>query len=102
MVIDQWRAGVYLLLAAVCFAAGWNVHSWRVAYDLEAQQRAEQAAAKLVHQVSKETLDAIANIRVENTTVYRTARTEVIREPIYTECVIPEPGRLLLESARGH
>ncbi|MGK9045817.1 hypothetical protein KXR63_00455 [Stutzerimonas chloritidismutans] len=96
----QLRAMVYVALAALSFAVGWQVHAWKVAYDLERDRSAQEAAAALVNEISGKTLEAISGIRVENKTIYQQGRTEVLRETIYRDCIIPESGRVLLESAR--
>ncbi len=98
--IDKARLIAYAVVAALSFAVGWQVHSWKVAYDLERDRQAQEAAAALVNEISGKTLEAIAGIRIENKTIYQQGRTEVLRETIYRDCIVPEPGRLLLESAR--
>jgi len=96
----QVRAIVYVALAALSFTVGWQVHAWKVAYDLERDRQAHEAAAALVNEISGKTLEAIAGIRVENKTIYQQGRTEVLRETIYRDCIVPPSGRVLLESAR--
>ncbi|PNG11856.1 hypothetical protein [Stutzerimonas stutzeri] len=96
----QLRAIIYVGLAAVAFAVGWQVHAWKVAYDLERDRQAQEAAAELVREISGKTLEQIAGIRIENKTIYQQGRTEVLRETIYRDCVLPDAGRGLLESAR--
>ncbi|MCG6540155.1 hypothetical protein MCB86_08710 [Pseudomonas sp. KSR10] len=98
--IDKARLIAYAAVAAVSFATGWQVHAWKVAYDLERDRAAREAAAALVNEISNKTLKQIAGIRVENKTIYQQGRTEVLRETIYRDCIVPEPGRVLLESAR--
>lgn len=98
--IDKARLIAYAVVAALSFAVGWQVHAWKVAYDLERDRQAQEAAAALVNEISGKTLEAIAGIRIENKTIYQQGRTEVLRETIYRDCIIPEPGRLLLKSAR--
>lgn len=98
--IDQARLIAYAAVAAVSLATGWQVHAWKVGYDLSRDQKAQEAAAELVREVSGKTLEAIAGIRVENKAIYQQGRTEVLRETIYRDCVLPDAGRVLLESAR--
>ncbi len=98
--IDKARLIAYAVVAALSFAVGWQVHVWKVAYDLERDRQAQEAAAALVNEISGKTLEAISGIRVENKTIYQQGRTEVLRETIYRDCIVPEPGRVLLESAR--
>ena len=98
--IDQARLIAYAVVAAVSLATGWQVHAWKVGYDLSRDHKAQEAAAELVREVSGKTLEAIAGIRVENKTIYQQGRTEVLRETIYRDCVLPDAGRVLLESAR--
>ncbi len=98
--IDKARLIAYAVVAAASLAVGWQVHAWKVAYDLERDSQAQEKAAELVREVSGKTLEAIAGIRVENKTIYQQGRTEVLRETIYRDCVLPDAGRVLLESAR--
>jgi hypothetical protein len=98
--IDQARLIAYAVVAAASLATGWQVHAWKVAYDLERDRQAQEAAAELVREISSKTLEAIDDIRIENKTIYQQGRTEVLRETIYRDCIVPEPGRMLLESAR--
>ncbi len=98
--IDKARLIAYAVVAALSFAVGWQVHAWKVAYDLERDRQAQEAATALVNEISGKTLEAIAGIRVENKTIYQQGRTEVLRETIYRDCVLPDAGRVLLESAR--
>ena len=96
----QLRAIIYAALAALAFAVGWQVHAWKTAYDLERDREAQEKAAELVREISGKTLEQIAGIRIENKTIYQQGRTEVLRETIYRDCVLPSAGRGLLESAR--
>ena len=96
----QLRAIIYVALAAVALVVGWQVHAWKVDYDLERDRQAQEAAAELVREISGKTLEQIAGIRIENKTIYQQGRTEVLRETIYRDGVLPDAGRGLLESAR--
>ncbi|MCY1294983.1 hypothetical protein D9M70_443040 [compost metagenome] len=98
--MDQARLVAYLVVAAVSLAVGWQVHAWKAGYDLERDRQAQEQAAVLVREISGKTLAQIAGIRIENKTIYQQGRTEVLRETIYRDCVVPDSGRLLLESAR--
>jgi len=98
--IDKARLIAYAVIAAASFAVGWQVHAWKVAYDLERDRAAQEAAAALVLEISGKTLEQIAGIRIENKTIYQKGRTEVLRETIYRDCIVPPSGRVLLESAR--
>lgn len=98
--IDKVRVTAYAVVAAIALATGWQIHAWKVAYDLERDRLAQEAAAELVREISGRTLEQIAGIRIENKTIYQQGRTEVLRETIYRDCVLPDSGRLLLESAR--
>ncbi len=98
--MDRLRPVAYVVLASASFAVGWQVHAWKLAYDLERDRQAQEQAAALVHAISAMTLTQIRDIRIENKTIYQQGRTEVLRETIYRDCVVPDAGRLLLESAR--
>lgn len=94
------RLYLYAGLTVAGLAIGWMLHSWKTAYDLERDRIAQEKAEQLVGEISGKTLEQIAAIRIENKTIYQQGRTEVLRETVYRDCVVPEPGRLLLESAR--
>lgn len=98
--IDKARLIAYVATAGISLAVGWQVHAWKVAYDLERDRKAQEASAELVREISGKTLEAIASIRIENKTIYQQGRTEVLRETTYRDCIVPESGRMLLESAR--
>lgn len=96
--IDKTRLVAYVLITVLSFTAGWKVCAWKVAYDLKRDLEAQEAAAALVREISGKTLEQIAGIRIENKTIYQQGRTEVLRETIYRDCIVPPSGRVLLES----
>ncbi|HCA25356.1 MAG TPA: hypothetical protein DEP32_14425 [Pseudomonas sp.] len=98
--IDKARLTAFAVVAALSLGTGWQLHAWKVAYDLERDRIAQEAADALVREISGKTLEQIAGIRIENKTIYQQGRTEVLRETIYRDCVLPDSGRRLLESAR--
>lgn len=98
--IDKARLTAFAVVAALSLGTGWQLHAWQVAYDLERDRIAQEAADALVREISGKTLEQIAGIRIENKTIYQQGRTEVLRETIYRDCVLPDSGRRLLESAR--
>ena len=93
------------VLALSLFGAGWQVRTWydgaQDAAQLEAEARATELLAKLAAEVSSKTELAIQNIRVENRTIHTQAQKEVIRETVYSACVLPDTGRLLVNQARA-
>ncbi len=97
-------AGVLIGVAAI-FAAGWQTSEWRRdsiehhAAQLAEQHRAETQAA--LDTVAQRTAEAISAIRIEYRTIHNTAVKEVIRDPIYVDCVVPADGSRLLNEARG-
>jgi uncharacterized protein (DUF885 family) len=88
----------------VCFGAGWQVATWRFS-SVQARNEAAEAARqaenrRLVAEIAKVTQQAISQIRIENRTIYQRTRREVIRDPVYIDCVVPVDGSRLLNEAR--
>jgi hypothetical protein len=96
----------YLLAGAVAlvFGSGWQVRAWydgaKDAAVLAAEKKTQDKLAELAGKVATTTETAIQGIKIENRTIYTTAAKEIIREPIYRDCVLPEPGRLRANEAR--
>lgn len=105
MNIELLRALVLIGLAGICSAFGWQMHAWKVGYDESAQLKAEQAqealARQLVAQVAEQTTEAIAGIKVTNTTIYQKTRQEIIREPMDPACRIPAGWMRNVNDARA-
>lgn len=101
-----WRAMIITTIAAVSFGTGVLVTHWKHNSDhLQAEltrQHSEKLAREIVSKIAGETAAAIGSIRVENRTIYQTARTEILREPVYTDCLVPATGGVLVNEARGH
>jgi len=103
-VITARVAGALIGVAAI-FAAGWQTSEWRRdsiehhAAQLAAQHRAETQAA--LDTVAKRTAEAISAIHIEYRTIHNTAVKEVIRDPVYIDCVVPADGSRLLNAARA-
>jgi len=99
------RVAVLLALAGTCFAAGWKVSEWRndaiqaELYRLEDERNAENR--RLVAEIARVNREAISQIRIENRTIYQKTRQEVIRDPVYIDCVVPADGSRLLNEARA-
>lgn len=99
------KTGVVLAVCAACFGSGWQVSTWR--YESE-QARQEQMTAlheaerrRLLAEMARQTQEAISQIRIENRTIYQKTRQEVIRDPVYIDCVVPADGSRLLNEARA-
>lgn len=94
------------VIAAAAFLTGAQVTHWKHNSDAlhaeQTRQHAETLARELIQEVAMHTATAIGGIRVENRTIYQTARTEVVREPVYSQCLVPVAGSRLLNEARGH
>lgn len=105
MSIDLLRALVLAGIASLSFGAGWQVHAWKVGSDesarLQQQQEQERLARELVAQVAQVTSEAIADIRVTNTTIYQKTRQEIIREPMDPACRLPAGWMRNLNDARA-
>lgn len=101
-----WRGLIIAGIAAASFGSGVMVTHWKQnSDDLQAEltrQHAEDLAREIMGKVAGETAAAIGGIRVENRTIYQATRTEILREPIYSECLIPATGGVYVNEARGH
>lgn len=97
---------VLVLLVGGSFYGGWKVHEYKVGYD-EAQELKVQAVIQkqldnALFNISEEIQNEISDIRIENKTIYRDTRTEILKEKVYEECLIPSEGVDLLNEARGY
>lgn len=105
MNIELLRALVLIGLAALCSAFGWQMHAWKMGYDeaaeLKARQDQEKLARELVAQVAEKTVEAIAGIKVTNTTIYQRTRQEIVREPMDPDCRIPASWMHQVNAARA-
>lgn len=102
---DWLRVLALIGLAAICSAFGWQMHAWKVGYDeaaqLEADHAQEQLARELVAKVAEQTTQAIAGIKVTNTTIYQRTRQEIVREPMDPDCRIPASWMRNINDARA-
>ncbi|EIY2512152.1 hypothetical protein ACUHOO_000793 [Pseudomonas aeruginosa] len=105
MQVDVIRAGALLLVAAIGLAVGWQVRGWKEVSDaairLQAEQDRQALARSVVAQVAEITNKAIAGIRVTNTTIYQTARREIVREPMDPACRLPAGWMRNINAARA-
>jgi hypothetical protein len=103
--MTQYRAIGVAILALGLFLSGWQVRSWydgaQDAARLEAERAANARIAELVNQVAARTETAIQGIKIENRTIYNAVQKEIIREPIYRECILPADGLRWANQARG-
>ena len=84
---------------------GWKLRDWQavaekdalVSTGLKSKQQMEQLAAT----VSANTEAAIQNIRVENRTIYQRTQREITEKPVYRDCVLPDNGLRLVNTARA-
>jgi hypothetical protein len=101
---DGLRMAAYVVLTVAGLAVGWGVRGWKEGYDagirLEAKQEADELVRGLVAGISKETLEAIGNIRIENRTIYQKATHEVQTNTVYRDCRVPAAGVQLINDAR--
>lgn len=104
--IIPWRGVIVAAIAAISFGTGSLVTHWKHGNDaLQAEltrQHAEDLARELVSEIAGHTAAAIGGIRVENRTIYQATRTEILREPVYSECLVPVAGVELLTQARAN
>lgn len=104
MVIDKLRLLAYAVLTVAGLAVGWNVRGWKEGYDasarLEAKQEAEDLARSLIAGISRETLEAIGQIRIEHKTIHAKTVHEIESNTVYRDCRIPATGVQLANEAR--
>lgn len=87
------------------FLTGWMVRGWYEgsldASRLEAEAKTRGLMVELANKVSASTENAIQGIRIENRTIYNEVQKEILREPIYRDCVVPDAGVRAANQARG-
>lgn len=103
--MNNMKVAALVLLGGVSFVSGWKVAEWRLASEeadrLRVSEDIKAENRKLVDQIAKVNQEAIANIRIENRTIYQKTRREVIRDPVYVDCVVPTDGSRMLNQARS-
>lgn len=86
------------------FLSGWMVRGWyegsKDADRLEAEAQSRGLMVELANKVSESTETAIQGIRVENRTIYNEVQKEILREPVYRDCVLPDAGVRAANQAR--
>lgn len=97
---------VIAIVALVClvagFGAGWRVNEWREqaakTAAVEKAQAAQLAEAKRADEIAARFERKLAGFRVVQKTFYNEVRNETIQR-VYSDCVVPDSGRLLLNRA---
>lgn len=93
MSVELARMLAYVLVAALSLGTGWQVHAWKVGSDnaeqLVWQAEADKKLRATIAEVAKNTLDAIDDIKITNTTIVQKTRHEITREPMPADCRIP-------------
>ena len=86
------------------FLSGWFVRGWyegsKDADRLEAEAQTRGLMVELANKVSESTETAIQGIRVENRIIYNEVQKEILREPVYRDCVLPDAGVRAANQAR--
>lgn len=99
------RAALLIVIAVISFGTGVMVTHWKHNSDALTEERmlaeVNKAARAAAANVAKQTAEAIGGIRLENRTIYQRGRTEVVRVPVYSDCLVPAAGGQLLNEARG-
>lgn len=87
------RAGLYAAMALAFVGMGWTLKGWKVDSDaalaLKQQLSQQEHDRQLVAQITDQTLAAIGQIRITNTTVYQKTRHEITKEPMGADCRLP-------------
>jgi len=97
---------IVLIVGAVAlvigFASGWRVNEWRESAAkvaaIEKAQALQAAEAKRADDISQKFERKLAGFRVTQKTFFNEVRNETIQR-VYSDCVVPESGRLLLGRA---
>lgn len=101
----QFKAIAAGLLLLAALASGWFIRSWyddsREAAVLRAQQETRDKMTELAGDVATSTEVALAKIRITNRNIYHATEKEIRTEPVYRDCLLPDPGRVLANQARG-
>lgn len=86
MVLNQLLAGIVITLL---LSIGTGIQGYRMGIEHEKANQEEKAA--VVREVAQAALEsaakAIANIKVENKTIYQTLEKEIHENPVYSKCV---------------
>lgn len=84
--------------------SGWLARGWyegaKDADRLEAEAQTRGLMVELANKVSETTETAIQGIRIENRTIYNEVQKEILREPVYRDCVLPDAGVRAANQAR--
>lgn len=87
---------ILLLVAIVCSAGGY--------FKGKAEQREENEAEdakmlRLAKMLDEKVATHVANIKINNQVIYRKAEREIIKEPVYRDCVHTADGLRLVNEA---
>ena len=98
---------ILFFVAAIAFAFifGWKLRDLKAVAESDAVAsaglKAKEQMEQLANAVSANTEAAIQNIRVENRTIYQRTQREITEKPVYRDCVLPDDGLRLVNTARA-
>lgn len=102
---DSIRAAILCALLLGGVTGGWFARSW---YDgsmeadrLKAEQATRDKMVELSSQIAASTEAAISKIRIQNRNIYHETEREIRSNPVYSECILPDGGRMRVNQARG-
>ena len=100
MIPPSLYVAAVLMLAS--FGAGWQIQAWRwkaaESAQIEQANQALVAEQKRSAEASKAYQEQLAKVRTKTRVIVNEVNRE-IEKPVYRDCVIPDNGRMLLDSA---
>lgn len=91
---DNIKLVLGIALAALLFGSGWLCHSWYTDSLVLAMERVKD-------EVSVVNAEAIAKIKVENTTTYAKTIEKVTKETVYRDCKADDAMMILTNKTLG-
>lgn len=101
MSLNQIKLALFLGALIASFIAGWQVHSWRVGAQSNAQTKKSIVQSIDEHKKSTEIINKRDNAEVKERIVYRTIREKINAIPSDNVCFSPESLQLWNSAIQG-
>ena len=94
---------IALAVAAACFGGGWQVRAWKADADdkarLEKMVEDYHSAVKDGAEASEKLEKSLGKIKPVYRTINNEVQRTVVREPVYTDCIVTADGVQLVNRA---